>query len=123
MLDAILDNFDEVTAPTTSAPHAVSALRLRAARARAAECLRPRRVSPRRSLEGTHRHVVPEPDRERSEQANAVAEGDKPIFYETVDACTTRTSYVVVMDRLSVSTDRAMGDDWNRIFEGTYRRR
>jgi hypothetical protein len=58
-----------------------------------------------------------------SQQANAVAEGDKPIFYETVDECTTRTTYAVVMDRLSVSTDRAVGDDWNRIFEGTYRRR
>jgi len=58
-----------------------------------------------------------------SQQANAVAEGDKPIFYETVDACTTRTTYVVLRDRLSVCTDRAHGDDWKRIFEGTYRRR
>jgi hypothetical protein len=58
-----------------------------------------------------------------SQQANAVAEGDKPIFFETVDAWTTRTTYVVVMDRLSVATDRAAGDDWKRIFEGTYRRR
>jgi len=58
-----------------------------------------------------------------SHQANAIAEGDEPIFYETVDACTTRTSYVVHMDRLSVRTDRATGADWNRIFEGTYRRR
>jgi hypothetical protein len=58
-----------------------------------------------------------------SQQTNAVADGDKPIFYETVDACTTRTTYVVVMDRLSVCTDRASGDEWKRIFEGTYRRR
>jgi hypothetical protein len=58
-----------------------------------------------------------------SQQANAVAEDDKPIFYETGDAGTTRTTYVVHMDRLSVCTDRAMGDDWKRIFEGTYRRR
>jgi len=58
-----------------------------------------------------------------SQQANAVAEGDKPIFYETVDACTTRTTYVVLRDRLTVCTDRANGDDWKRIFEGTYRRR
>jgi len=58
-----------------------------------------------------------------SQQANAIADGDKPIFYETVDGCTTRTSYAVVMDRLSVCTDRATGDDWKRIFEGSYRRR
>jgi hypothetical protein len=58
-----------------------------------------------------------------SQQANAVAEGDKPIFYETGDACTTRTAYVIVMNRLTVCTDRARGDSWERIFEGTYRRR
>jgi hypothetical protein len=58
-----------------------------------------------------------------SQQANAVAEGDKPIFYETVGASTTRTTYIVVMDRLSVSTDRAVGNEWTRIFEGTYRQR
>jgi hypothetical protein len=58
-----------------------------------------------------------------SQQANAVAEGEKPIFYETVDARTTRTTYVVLRDQLSVCTDRANGDDWKRIFEGTYRRR
>ncbi len=58
-----------------------------------------------------------------SQQATAVAEGDKPIFYETVDARTTRTTYTVLMDRLSVCTDRATGRDWKRIFEGTYRRR
>ena len=58
-----------------------------------------------------------------SQQANAVAEGDKPTFYETVDARTTRTTYTVLMDRLSVCTDRAAGGDWKRIFEGTYRRR
>ena len=58
-----------------------------------------------------------------SQQANAVAEGDKPIFYETVDARTTRTTYTVLIDRLSVCTDRAAGSDWKRIFEGTYRRR
>jgi hypothetical protein len=58
-----------------------------------------------------------------SQQANAVAEGDKLIFYETVDTRTTRTTYTVIVNRLSVYTDRATGDDWKRIFEGTYRRR
>jgi len=63
------------------------------------------------------------PSATASQQADAVAEGDKPIFYETVDACTTRTTYTVLMDRLSVCTDRATGEDWKRIFEGSYRRR
>lgn len=58
-----------------------------------------------------------------NQQTHAVAEADKPIFYETIGACTTRTTYVVLMDRLSVCTDRATGSDWKRIFEGTYRRR
>ena len=58
-----------------------------------------------------------------SQQAVAVAEGEKLIFYETVDALTTRTSYSSMLDRLSVYTERATGDDWKRIFEATYRRR
>ena len=58
-----------------------------------------------------------------SQQTHGVAEGDHPIFYETVDARTTRTTYAVLRDRLSVSTDRATGDDWQRVFAGTYRRR
>jgi hypothetical protein len=63
------------------------------------------------------------PNTTASQQANAVAEGDKLIFYETVDSRTTRTTYTVIVNRLSVYTDRAAGDDWKRIFEGTYRRR
>jgi hypothetical protein len=63
------------------------------------------------------------PTATESQQAHAIADGDKPTFYETVDGSTTRTSYAVVMDRLSVLTDRATGNDWQRIFEGSYRRR
>lgn len=59
-----------------------------------------------------------------SQQADAVAEGGALVFFETVDGRTTRTSYSIVMDRLSVYTERANGDDgWNRIFDGSYRRR
>jgi hypothetical protein len=59
-----------------------------------------------------------------SEHTDAVAEGDKWIFSETVDGRTTRTSYSVVMDRLSVYMERATRDDeWKRLFEGSYRRR
>jgi hypothetical protein len=59
-----------------------------------------------------------------SQQADAVAEGDKLMFVETVGGCTTRTSYSVAMDKLSVYTERAVDEaEWKRIFEGTYRRR
>ena len=59
-----------------------------------------------------------------SQQADAVAEGDKLMFFETIDGRTTRTSYSVTMDRLSVYTERSTDtDEWKRIFEGTYRRR
>lgn len=58
-----------------------------------------------------------------SQQADAVADGDFLIFYETVDARITRTSYSVVLNRLSVQGERATGGEWERIFEGTYRRR
>lgn len=58
------------------------------------------------------------------QQVEAIAAGDQLMFFETVAGRTTRTSYVVAMDRLSVFTERATGDDdWKRIFEGTYRRR
>lgn len=57
-----------------------------------------------------------------SQQVNAVSEGDKLIFYETVDARTTRTSYSVLLDRLSIYTELMTGDQGTRIFEGTYRR-
>ena len=59
-----------------------------------------------------------------NEQADAVAEGDELTFVETVDRRTTRTSYRVVMDRLSVQTDCTTdGGELRRIFEGSYRRR
>ena len=59
-----------------------------------------------------------------NQQADAVAEGDKLIFTETIDGRTTRTSYRIVMDRLSVQTECATGGcEWQRILEGSYRRR
>jgi hypothetical protein len=59
-----------------------------------------------------------------SPNQDAVAEDGGLTFLEKIDGRTTRTSYRVVMDRLSVQTDRAIGDDkWERVFEGSYRRR
>lgn len=58
------------------------------------------------------------------QQADAVAEGDKLLFLETIDGRTTRTSYSVAMDKLSVYTEKSTDtEEWKRIFEGTYRRR
>ena len=57
------------------------------------------------------------------QQADAVADSDKLIFYETIAGRTTRTSYSSMLDRLTVYTERGSGDDWKKIFEGTYRRR
>jgi hypothetical protein len=59
-----------------------------------------------------------------TQQADAVAEGDKPVFIETVDGRTTRTTYSVAMDKLAIRTDLLIeGGEWKPILEGTYRRR
>jgi hypothetical protein len=57
------------------------------------------------------------------QQGDGVAEGDKLIFVETVDKSSTRTTYAVVLNKLSVVTERSVsGSEWERIFEGSYRR-
>jgi hypothetical protein len=59
-----------------------------------------------------------------TQQADAVAEGDKPVFMETVDGRTTRTTYAVAMDKLTIRTDLLVEDgEWKPILSGTYRRR
>jgi hypothetical protein len=59
----------------------------------------------------------------RDHHTDAVTGDDRLMFLETIDGRATRTSYSMVRDRLSVYTERAAGDDWKRIFEGSYRRR
>lgn len=59
-----------------------------------------------------------------TQQADAVAAGDKLIFVEVADGTTTRTTYVAVRDQLSIRTERELADgSWQPIVEGTYRRR
>ncbi len=59
-----------------------------------------------------------------NQQVEAVADGTELMFVETSDDATTRTSYRVLMDRLTVLTERAAaGGEWQRVFEGSYRRR
>lgn len=59
-----------------------------------------------------------------SQQAHAVAEGDKLVFIETIDARTTRTTYSIALDKLSIRTEALLGvDEWTSVLEGSYRRR
>lgn len=59
-----------------------------------------------------------------TQQADAVAEGDKLVFVETIEGRTTRTSYSIVFERMSIRTECSLGDDeWTAILEGSYRRR
>jgi hypothetical protein len=57
------------------------------------------------------------------QQADGVAEGDKLIFVEKIAETSTRTTYSVALNRLSVITERSVkGSEWKTIFEGSYRR-
>jgi hypothetical protein len=57
------------------------------------------------------------------EQSDGVSEGDRLCFYEKQGEVSTRTSYGVHLNSLSITTERSMGDgDWVQVFEGSYRR-
>ena len=59
-----------------------------------------------------------------TQQADAVAEGDKLVFVETIDERTTRTTYSTLRDQMSIRTECSLGgDEWSSILEGSYRRR
>ncbi|MDX2087424.1 MAG: hypothetical protein SFX73_06230 [Kofleriaceae bacterium] len=59
-----------------------------------------------------------------TQQVDAVAEGDKLVFVETMDGRSTRTTYTTAFDKLSIRTECEVGpDDWKPILEGSYRRR
>ena len=59
-----------------------------------------------------------------TQQSDGVAEADRLIFVEVGDKTTTRTTYSVALNRLTVVTEASTnnGNDWNTIFEGSYRR-
>jgi hypothetical protein len=58
-----------------------------------------------------------------TQQSDGTAEGDKLIFLEQIDKVSTRTTYSVALNRLTVITERSVsGDEWTTIFEGSYRR-
>src|SRR5262245_37790480 len=59
-----------------------------------------------------------------TQQADAVAEGEQPVFVETIAGRTTRTTYSAVLDRMSIRTECSLGgDEWKLVLEGSYRRR
>jgi hypothetical protein len=58
-----------------------------------------------------------------SQQGDGVAEGDKLIFIEKIADASTRTTYSIALNRLSVITERMVkNSEWKTIFEGSYRR-
>lgn len=58
-----------------------------------------------------------------TQQADGVAEGDKLTFVETIGEVSTRTTYSVALNRLTVITERqTKGTEWKNVFEGSYRR-
>jgi hypothetical protein len=59
----------------------------------------------------------------KTQQTIAVSEGDRLVFIEKLADVSTRTTYAVVLNRLSVITERSTkGDDWKLVFEGSYKR-
>ncbi|HEY0255770.1 MAG TPA: hypothetical protein VGC41_29785 [Kofleriaceae bacterium] len=64
------------------------------------------------------------PSASATQQATGVAEGDRMIFVETIDGRKTRTTYSMVIDKLTILTEASLrGAEWERVFEGSYRRR
>jgi hypothetical protein len=58
-----------------------------------------------------------------TQQIDGVAEGDKLVFVEAINGASTRTTYSVVLNRLSVITERSVrGGEWKAVFEGSYSR-
>lgn len=57
------------------------------------------------------------------EQSDGVSEGDRLCFYEKHGEVSTRTSYGVHLNSLSITTESSTcGGDWVPVFEGSYRR-
>ena len=58
-----------------------------------------------------------------TQQSDGVADGDRLIFLENGGKLSTRTTYSVALNRLTIITEGSTnGGEWAPIFEGTYRR-
>jgi len=63
------------------------------------------------------------PTGDENAQDHGIAEGDKLIFVENAADHTTRTTYSVALNRLTIITERSSaGREWATVFEGSYRR-
>ncbi len=63
------------------------------------------------------------PEPSLTQQSDGVSEGDHLAFIEKIDDVSTRTTYSVALNRLTVITERQTKDsDWTRVFEGSYKR-
>lgn len=64
-----------------------------------------------------------DPSATGTQQGDGVAEGDRLIFVEKIADVSTRTTYAVALNRLTVITERSVrGGEWKPVFEGSYRR-
>jgi hypothetical protein len=58
-----------------------------------------------------------------TQQRDGVAEGDKMAFVETTPNGSTRTTYSVALNRLTIVTERSVREGgWKSVFVGSYRR-
>jgi len=63
------------------------------------------------------------PEPSTTQQTDGVSDGDRLAFIEKIDDVTTRTTYSVALNRLTVITERSTdGGEWIRVFEGSYKR-
>ena len=63
------------------------------------------------------------PEPTTTQQTDGVSEGDRLVFIEKFDDVSTRTTYAVALNQLSVITERSTkGSEWIVVLEGSYKR-
>jgi hypothetical protein len=63
------------------------------------------------------------PEPATTQQSEGVSEGNGLVFVETIAGVSTRTTYSVALNRLTVITERSVdGNEWRPVFEGSYKR-
>jgi hypothetical protein len=63
------------------------------------------------------------PEPSTTQQSDGVSDGDGLVFIEVIAGVSTRTTYSVALNRLTVITERSKkGSEWVPVFEGTYKR-
>jgi len=63
------------------------------------------------------------PEPTTTQQTDGASEGDRLVFIEKIGDISTRTTYAVALNQLSVITERSTnGSEWNVVLEGSYKR-